>query len=257
MKSLGLYLFQFDLVWHDPQANRCAFEDLMDKVSGSVDLFVLPETFSTGFTMTPKEVAESANGPTVQWMQAQAQQRQAAVCGSLAIREGDQYYNRFYFAHPDGELDTYDKYHPYTPSGEARVYIKGTEIKTIEFRGWRIRPIICYDLRFPVFTRNTDHYDLLLCVANWPKPRIQAWNALLRARAIENMAYAVGVNRTGKDAYRIQYPGASAAYDMLGNELLFLNSQSNMGQLTLDKKLLYTTREKLPFLDDRDDFTLG
>lgn len=257
MKSLVLCLLQSDLSWHDPQANRRAFEDLMDKASEAVDLFVLPETFATGFTMTPKEVAETPDGPTVQWMQAQAQQRQAAICGSLAICEGDHFYNRFCFAHPDGEFDIYDKYHPYTPSGEARVYTKGTDIKIIQFRGWRIRPIICYDLRFPVFARNTDHYDLLLCVANWPKPRVQAWNALLRARAIENMAFAVGVNRTGKDAYRIQYPGASAAYDMLGNELLFLNSQTDMGQLTLDKELLYTTREKLPFLDDRDDFTLG
>ena len=257
MKSFGLCLLQSDLFWHDPQANRHAFEDLMDTASEVVDLFVLPETFATGFTMTPNEVAETPDGPTVQWMLTQAQLRHAAICGSLAIREGDYFYNRFYFAHPDGQLDIYDKYHPYTPSGEARVYTKGTQIKTITYRTWRIRPIICYDLRFPVFARNTDRYDLLLCVANWPKPRIQAWNALLRARAIENMAFAVGVNRTGKDPYRIQYPGASAAYDMLGNELLFLNSQTDMGQLTLDKELLYTTREKLPFLDDRDAFTLG
>ena len=255
-QQLQLCLLQSDLFWHDPLANRHALEDLMDKAQGTVDIFVLPETFSTGFTMTPNEVAETPDGPTVQWMLTHAQQRHAAICGSLAIREGDHFYNRFYFAHPNGQLDTYDKYHPYTPSGEARVYTKGTKIKTIVYRTWRIRPIICYDLRFPVFARNTDQYDLLLCVANWPKPRIQAWNALLRARAIENMAFSVGVNRTGKDAYRIQYPGASAAYDMLGNELLNMNPDTDLGQVVLDKELLYSTREKLPFLDDRDAFIL-
>lgn len=257
MNRISLSLLQSDLVWHDPQANHSRFETLMDNAHGAVDLFVLPETFATGFTMTPKEAAETPDGPSVQWMLAQAKQRQAAVCGSLAIYEGAHYYNRFYFAHPNGDVDTYDKYHPYTPSGEARVYSKGTEIKTIEYGGWRIRPIICYDLRFPVFARNTDHYDLLLCVANWPQPRIQAWNALLRARAIENMAFSVGVNRTGRDNYRIQYTGGSAAYDMLGNEMLFLNSDADLGQLVLDKDLLYKTREKLPFLEDRDAFTLG
>lgn len=256
MNGLSLSLVQSDLVWHDPEANRRTFEDLMNKAEEEINLFVLPETFATGFTMTPSEVAEPSDGPTVQWMLTQAHQRKAAICGSLAVREEDDYFNRFYFAHPDGQLDTYDKYHPYTPSGEARVYTRGTEIKTIEFRGWRIRPIVCYDLRFPVFTRNTDPYDLLLCVANWPQPRIQAWNALLRARAIENMAFSVGVNRTGRDAYRIQYTGASAAYDMLGNEMLYLDTNTTQGQLTLDKQRLYDTRKKLPFLEDRDDFIL-
>lgn len=256
MNGLSLFLVQSDLVWHDPEANRRIFEDLMNKAEEEINLFVLPETFASGFTMTPNEVAEPSDGPTVQWMLTQAHQRKAAICGSLAVREEDDYFNRFYFAHPDGQLDTYDKYHPYTPSGEARVYTRGTEIKTIEFRGWRIRPIVCYDLRFPVFTRNTDPYDLLLCVANWPQPRIQAWNALLRARAIENMAFSVGVNRTGRDAYRIQYTGASAAYDMLGNEMLYLDTNTTQGQLTLDRQRLYDTRKKLPFLEDRDDFIL-
>lgn len=256
MNGLSLSLVQSDLVWHDPEANRRIFEDLMNKAEEEINLFVLPEMFATGFTMTPSEVAEPPDGPTVQWMLTQAHQRKAAICGSLAIREEDDYFNRFYFAHPDGQLDTYDKYHPYTPSGEARVYTRGTEIKTIDFRGWRIRPIVCYDLRFPVFTRNTDPYDLLLCVANWPQPRIQAWNALLRARAIENMAFSVGVNRTGRDAYRIQYTGASAAYDMLGNEMLYLDTNTTQGQLTLDRQRLYDTRKKLPFLEDRDDFIL-
>lgn len=255
-QQLYINLIQNDLIWHDPSSNRKALEDLMDNTKGDVDVFVFPETFATGFTMTPNEVAETPDGPTVQWMLNQAHERHAAVCGSLAIREGSHFFNRLYFAHPDGRLDTYDKYHPYTPSGEARVYTRGTEIKTIEFRGWRIRPIICYDLRFPVFSRNTDHYDLLLCVANWPEPRIQAWNVLLRARAIENMSFSVGVNRIGRDAYRIQYNGASAAYDMLGNEILYLDSKTHSGQVILDKELFNTTRNKLPFLDDKDDFIL-
>jgi predicted amidohydrolase len=256
MNGLILSLVQSDLVWHDPSSNCKVFEAFMDNTKGKVDVFILPEMFATGFTMTPSEVAEPSDGPTAQWMLTQAHQRNAAICGSLAIREGNDYFNRFCFAHPDGQLDTYDKYHPYTPSGEARVYSKGTEIRTIVYRGWRIRPIICYDLRFPVFTRNSDYYDLLLCVANWPESRIQAWNALLRARAIENMAFSVGVNRIGRDAYRIMYSGASATYDMLGNEMLFLDIHTNQGQVSLDKELLYNTRKKLPFLEDRDVFIL-
>ena len=212
--------------------------------------------WATGFTMTPNEVAESMRGTSVAWMQHMAKQHNAAVCGSLAIKEKDAFYNRFIFAHPNGQIDTYDKAHPYTPSGEARVYNAGKGSVLIEYAGFRIRPLVCYDLRFPVFARNTDQYDLLLCVANWPVARIQAWNTLLCARAIENMAFSVGVNRTGKDAYRLQYPGASAAYNALGDTLAFAETSASIAIAEFDKKELYKLREKLPFLKDRDAFTL-
>ncbi|MBT5788391.1 MAG: nitrilase family protein, partial [Flavobacteriaceae bacterium] len=219
-------------------------------------LVVLPEMWATGFTMKPAAVAETMKGPSVQWMKEMAKAHHTAICGSLAIKEGEHFYNRFIFVHPNLQVDTYDKVHPYTPSGESKLYRAGEGFALIEYAGFRIRPLVCYDLRFPVFVRNTDNYDLLICVANWPAARIQAWNALLRARAIENMAYSVGVNRMGKDAYRLTYPGASAAYTALGDEVIFMNEKESTAHFTIDLDTLHKTREKLPFLDDRDDFIL-
>ncbi len=256
MKTLHTALLQTNLHWHTPAENQFTFEQLIHKLPKAVNLIVLPEMWATGFTMTPKEVAEPMSGSSVVWMQHMAEQHNAAVCGSLAIKEKDAFYNRFIFAHPNGQIDTYDKAHPYTPSGEARVYSAGKRSVLIKYAGFRIRPLVCYDLRFPVFTRNTDQYDLLICVANWPAARIQAWNTLLCARAIENMAFSVGVNRTGKDAYRLQYSGASAAYNALGDELAFAAAQDSVALVEFDKKELHKLREKLPFLDDRDTFTL-
>ena len=256
MDSLHTALLQIDLHWHNPAKNQLTFEQLIKKLPKAVNLIVLPEMWATGFTMTPNEVAEPMGGTSVAWMQQMAKQHNAAVCGSLAIKENDAFYNRFIFAHPNGKLDTYDKAHPYTPSGEARVYRAGKGTSLIEYAGFRIRPLVCYDLRFPVFTRNTDHYDLLICVANWPAQRLQAWNTLLCARAIENMAFSVGVNRTGKDAYRLHYTGGSAAYNALGDEMAFVAASESVALVELDKKELYNLRKKLPFLDDRDAFTL-
>jgi predicted amidohydrolase len=212
--------------------------------------------WATGFTMKPEAVAETMKGPSVQWMKEMAKTHHTAICGSLAIKEGEHFYNRFIFVHPNQHVDTYDKVHPYTPSGESKLYRAGVGSALIEYAGFRIRPLVCYDLRFPVFVRNSDNYDLLICVANWPAARIQAWNALLRARAIENMAYSVGVNRMGKDAYRLTYPGASAAYTALGDEVIFMNEKESTAHFTIDLDTLHKTREKLPFLDDRDDFIL-
>lgn len=256
MKTLHTALLQTNLHWHNPAANQLAFEQLIEELPQSINLIVLPEMWATGFTMTPSGVAEPMSGSSVSWMQQMAKQHHAAVCGSLAIKENNAFYNRFIFAHPNGQLDTYDKAHPYTPSGETRIYNAGKGSRLIEYAGFRIRPLVCYDLRFPVFARNTDNYDLLICVANWPAARIQAWNTLLRARAIENMAFSVGVNRTGKDAYRLQYPGASAAYNALGDEMAFAEVSDSIALVELDKNELYKLRKKLPFLDDRDAFTL-
>jgi predicted amidohydrolase len=212
--------------------------------------------WATGFTMKPEAIAETMKGPSMHWMKEMAKAHHTAICGSLAIKEGAYFYNRFIFVHPNQHVDTYDKVHPYTPSGESKLYRAGVGSTLIEYAGFRIRPLVCYDLRFPVFARNTDNYDLLICVANWPAARIQAWNALLRARAIENMAYSVGVNRMGKDAYRLTYPGASAAYTALGDEMIFMNEKESTAHFTIDLDTLHKTREKLPFLEDRDDFIL-
>jgi omega-amidase len=257
MDSLNTALLQADLHWQNPSANQKAFEGLIAELPKNVNLIVLPEMWATGFTMTPDEVAEPMDGLSVTWMQHMAKQHNAAVCGSLAIKEKESFYNRFIFAHPNGNLDTYDKAHPFTPSGEARIYKAGKRSTRIEFAGFRIRPLVCYDLRFPVFARNTDNYDVLICVANWPATRIQAWNSLLCARAIENMAFSIGVNRTGKDAYRLRYVGASAAYNALGDTLAFATESESVALASFDKSELLALRQKLPFLEDRDSFTLN
>lgn len=257
MNTLHLALLQPNIVWQNPIANQQQCEALLARIPPTTNLIILPEMWATGFTMTPNKVAEPIDGSSVAWMQHMAKTYKAAVCGSLSLKKvGKNFYNRFVFAHPGGRLDTYDKTHPYTPSGESRVYTAGKESKLIDFEGFRIRPLVCYDLRFPVFARNSDNYDLLICVANWPAARIQAWNALLRARAIENMAYCVGVNRTGKDAYRLHYPGASAAYNALGDELVFMEKELTISSVSLNLEELHALREKLPFLEDRDDFIL-
>jgi predicted amidohydrolase len=237
-------------------ANQEQLEKQLHELPKKTTLVVLPEMWATGFTMKPAAVAETMKGPSVQWMKEMAKAHHTAICGSLAIKEGEHFYNRFIFVHPNLQVDTYDKVHPYTPSGESKLYRAGVGSALIEYAGFRIRPLVCYDLRFPVFVRNSDNYDLLICVANWPAARIQAWNALLRARAIENMAYSVGVNRMGKDAYRLTYPGASVAYTALADEVIFMNEKESTAHFTIDLDTLHKTREKLPFLDDRDDFIL-
>jgi len=254
--ELHIGLLQPNIRWHNPPFNLQYIEKQISEYPKSIDLWVLPELFSTGFTMQPHEVAEPMDGPTVGWMLQTAATYQTAIAGSIVIQEESNFFNRFVMVQPNGAIDFYDKKHPYTPSGEGNVYQAGTQKVCIEYKGWRICPMICYDLRFPVWARNTDDYDLLLVVANWPKARIQAWNALLQARAIENMAYAIGVNRIGTDHHQLEYPGHSAVYDALGNEALLLDSSQEVGVVSIDKSALYHLRKKLPFLEDRDAFSL-
>lgn len=256
MNSLKIAILQHNIIWHNAIANQQQLEKQFKQLPQAITLVVLPEMWTTGFTMKPEEVSETMDGSTIKWMKQMAKTHHTAICGSLAIQEGNNFFNRFIFVHPTSRVEFYDKAHPYTPSGESKVYRAGKGSALIEYVGFRIRPLVCYDLRFPVFARNTDNYDLLLCVANWPAARIQAWNALLRARAIENMAYCIGVNRTGKDAYRLTYPGASAAYNALGDELVFMKEKDVIVSFTIDIDALHSTRKKLPFLEDRDDFTL-
>ena len=256
MNSLKIAILQHNIIWHNAIANQQQLEKQFKQLPQAINLVVLPEMWTTGFTMKPEEVAETMDGSTIKWMKQMAKTHHTAICGSLAIQEGNNFFNRFIFVHPTSRVEFYDKAHPYTPLGESKVYRAGKGSALIEYAGFRIRPLVCYDLRFPVFARNTDNYDLLLCVANWPAARIQAWNALLRARAIENMAYCIGVNRTGKDAYRLTYPGSSAAYNALGDELVFMKEKDVIVSFTIDIDALHSTRKKLPFLEDRDDFTL-
>ena len=226
-------------------------------IKKQTDIIILPEMFTTGFAMQPKHLAETMDGDTVIWMQKIAKQTQAAICGSIIITENNTYYNRFLFVHPGGTIQYYNKRHLFSLAGEHEHYNNDTSQVIIEYKDWRICPLICYDLRFPVWSRNTQSYDILLYVANWPKPRINAWNTLLKARAIENMSYVVGVNRIGTDPNGNVYTGNSIVLDALGNELSPLTENNDVCiTTTLSKKDLQTIRKKFNFLNDKDVFTL-
>ncbi len=257
MENLKIALIQSDLVWENPKQNRENFSDKINAINQEVNLVILPEMFTTGFTMNAVDIAETMQGETVKWMQELATKKQVAITGSVIISEDNKYYNRLLFVHPSGKIETYNKRHTFTLAGEDKVYSAGTDKFIINYKGWKICPLVCYDLRFPVWARNTEDYDVLLYVANWPKPRINAWNALLKARAIENMCYCIGVNRVGLDTNNYEYSGNSAVYNVLGEKIS--NISPNIEQteiLVLDKNHIKTNREKLQFLNDRDDFNL-
>ena len=257
-QELKVALIQTSLHWENPTANRQQFTEKIKAISETVDLIVLPEMFTSGFTMNPQNVAETMNGETVAWLKKLASETNAAITGSLVISEDGKYYNRSVFVFPSGEIETYDKRHTFTLAGEDKVYAAGTEKKIIHYKGWKICSLICYDLRFPVWSRNIENYDVLLYVANWPKPRVNAWDALLKARAIENMSYCVGVNRVGLDANTNEYSGHSAAYDVLGEKIsAILPETEQTAIVTLRKDHIATYRNKLKFLDDKDAFTLN
>ena len=257
-EQLKIALVQANLVWENPVQNRINFSQKIASIAHDTDLIVLPEMFTTGFTMNASEVAETMNGDTVHWMMATARENNVAIVGSLIIiTESGSYFNRLVFVTPEGHLETYDKRHTFTLAGEHEVYRTGEEKKIINYKGWKLCPLICYDLRFPVWARNVENYDVLLYVANWPKPRIAAWDALLKARAIENMCYCIGVNRVGLDASNYEYTGSSAAYDVLGEKISDIAlSKEQTEVVTLQKAVIKKYRDKLQFLNDRDDFNL-
>lgn len=257
MEHLKIALMQSNLVWENPKQNRINFFDKINSIEEQVDLIILPEMFTTGFTMNAQSVAETMQGETIKWMQFIASKRNVAIIGSVIISKNNEFYNRLLFVHPNGNIETYDKRHTFTLAGEDKVYTAGIDKLIVTYKGWRICPLVCYDLRFPVWARNVENYDVLLYVANWPKPRINAWNALLKARAIENMCYSIGVNRVGLDDNNYEYPGNSVAYDVLGKEIS--NIAPNVEQteiVVLNKKHIETNRRKLQFLNDRDGFNL-
>ncbi len=196
---MKIALIQSSLFWENPNANRNHFEEKINAIDEEVDLIVLPEMFSTGFTMNPSAVSETMQGETVLWLQSLAEAKNSAITGSLVIQENNNFYNRLLFVFPSGEIQFYDKRHLFTLAGEDKIYTSGKDKLIVEYKGWKICPLVCYDLRFPVFARNVEEYDVLIYVANWPESRITAWDALLKARAIENMSYTIGVNRVGKD----------------------------------------------------------
>ena len=257
MQHLNIAIIQSDLVWHNAAQNRNHFSKKIEAITGKVDLIVLPEMFTTGFSMSPAEIAETMQGNTVQWMQQIAKIKDAAVMGSLVIEENNAYFNRLLFVHPSGKIDFYNKRHLFTLAGEDKVYTPGNFKMNFDYRGFKICGLICYDLRFPVWARNVEGYDVLIYVANWPKTRISAWDTLLKARAIENMCYTIGVNRVGTDANNLEYNGHSAAYNYLGENCIeVIENEESTAVFSISKELLTATREKLNFLNDKDNFTI-
>ncbi len=255
--QLKIVLVQANLVWQNPEQNRIQFVKKINAIKENVDLIVLPEMFTTGFSLQPKGIAESMKGETVEWMQKIALEKNAAIAGSIIISEDGKYYNRFLFVHPSGEINKYDKRHLFTLAGEDKVYTSGKEKLIVNYKGWKICPLVCYDLRFPVWARNVEDYDVLLYVANWPKPRIAAWDTLLKARAIENLSYTIGVNRVGLDENNLEYSGHSVGYDGLGKKLTHIKTNiEDKAIITLNKKHIAEVRNKLNFLNDKDTFKI-
>jgi predicted amidohydrolase len=247
--------------WHDPDGNRAHYGELITPLAGS-DLIVLPETFTSGFSNEAIHNAETMDGPTVAWLHEQSGRIDAAICGSVQLRVGENVYNRLLFATPDGQVRHYDKRHLFRYADEHKRYAAGNDRLVVQWRGWKICPLVCYDLRFPVYSRNRHaetgfDYDLLLYVANWPSARRYAWQTLLRARAIENLSFCAGLNRVGRDGNGLDYSGDSAVLDFLGAPLAELGAQEQTVTVTLDAAALAAHRERFPAWMDADAFTLG
>lgn len=251
---LRVSLVQSVLYWENSEANKAALTNYIEQLKGQTDLIILPEMFTSGFTMAPQKVAETMSGSTVYWMKSKAAQLNAAIVGSLVIEEGGNYYNRLLWVNPDGTIFHYDKRHLFTLAGEHKSYTSGKRRLIVEYKGWKICPLICYDLRFPVWSRNDVEYDMLVFVANWPTPRIHHWDHLLIGRAIENQCYTLGVNRVGEDKNGLQYCGHSAIVDFNGKLLIRISNQEAVFTAKLSKNDLLAFRQKLPFLEDRDAF---
>ena len=261
---LRVSLVQGDTRWHDPDANREYYGDLIGSLHGITDLVVLPETFTSGFSNEAIDRAETMDGPTVEWMRGHARDLDAAITGSVQLRTDAGVSNRLLFVMPDGEVRYYDKRHLFRYAGEHERYAAGRERLTLEWRGWRICPMVCYDLRFPVFSRNRYDverkgdldYDLLIYVANWPGVRAHAWRTLMRARAIENLCYVAAVNRVGTDGNGLVYAGDSAVMDYLGNPVSECTDMEVVSTTTLFLEELRAHRERFPAMLDADRFEL-
>ncbi|WP_329806702.1 nitrilase family protein [Flavobacterium facile] len=247
-------LIQTDIVWEYPSANRNILEGKIKSINEEIDLIILPEMFTSGFTMNPSLIAESMNGETISWLKEMAKSKNCAITGSLVIAENKSYYNRMVFVFPNGDIQHYDKKHLFTLAGEDKIYTSGTEKVIVNYNNWKICLQVCYDLRFPVFSRNTEGYDLLVYVASWPKIRTNAWDVLLKARAVENLSYVIGVNRIGTDNNNYEYIGHSQIIDELGNSIIEPTENEDVFMANLDKDKMLETRNKLNFLNDKDEF---
>ncbi len=255
-QDLTVTLVQSDIVWHDVDQNIAAFDQKIASIDQYTDLVILPEMFTTGFSMEASKLAETMDGKTVNWLREKAIEKNVAIMGSIIVEENKQYFNRLIWMNPDGSLKKYDKRHLFAMAEEDRYYRAGRDRLIVSYKGWNICPLICYDLRFPVWSRNVNfQYDLLIYIASWPDRRSYDWNTLLRARAIENQSYVIGVNRVGTDGNDLPYNGDSCIIDPGWNKTLWHQERSEVVHtMTLSKSHLNKVREKLPFSKDADRF---
>jgi predicted amidohydrolase len=255
MSILNISLVQSHLEWQSKSTNLTHFEQLILN-NTKTDLIILPEMFTTGFTMDTQSQAETMDGSTIQWMQELSIKTKAAITGSIIIKEGSNYFNRLIWAEPSRGIQYYDKRHLFSYANEDQYFKAGKKRCIIEYKGWRVCPLICYDLRFPVWSRNTEQYDFLIYVANWPEKRSYAWQSLLKARAIENLAYCAGVNRVGNDGNDIAYNGLTSLIQFDGKILLEKVEEEGIFNYELDKSKLITFRDRFQFLKDKDQFSI-
>lgn len=257
-ENISISVFQLDLVWENPEANRSKIDEWLLKINGKTDVVFLPEMFTTGFSMKVSELAESMDGETIRWMKQKSAEHQVALSGSLIIRENNQYYNRLVFVEPSGIIHCYDKRHLFMMGNEDKHFAKGEARIVIDYKGWRICPLICYDLRFPVWARNRNEYDILFYAANWPQARTEVWNTLLRARAIENQAYVAGSNCIGVDGNMVAYSGNSQLIGPKGNVISEIaDHHKGIVSARFSYKELHKYRTDFPVLNDADYFTIG
>ena len=247
---------QWDLAWENPALNKEYISKFLSSNSAP-DLLILPEMFSTGFSMNAVSLAESMSGPTVEFLKENAASYKVVIAGSLIIRENNSYFNRFVFVFPDGKVEYYDKHHLFTLSGEDQTYTSGKNTPILSIGDWNICPQICYDLRFPEWTRLALPFDILIYTASWPQKRVQAWSTLLKARAIENQCYVIGVNRIGKDGNDLDYNGQSTIIRYDGEVLVIAENGQGYFEIELDKAAQNEFRKSLPFLHDKDSITIG
>lgn len=260
MQNLTISLIQTPLHWQDVGANLAMFEEKIWTIIDQPDLIILPEMFNSGFTMNAESCAEPLNFTTFKWMKQMAKQTEAVVTGSFIVKEKGEFFNRLIWMTPSGDYSQYDKRHLFRMANEHEHFSAGNHRILVELNGWKICPLICYDLRFPVWSRNScapeEQYDLLIYVANWPTPRISAWDTLLQARAIENLSYVVGVNRIGNDGNGIAYNGHSAIINHKGDQLYYSNDEESIGTMSLNYSELMEFRNKFPTHLDADQFTI-
>lgn len=255
--KLNIRLYQADIVWQDAELNIKKLEKQIPTLK-KVDILICPEMYTTGFSMSVQNCAEKFPGASTKSIIDIAKKSNTAIVCSLIVSENGEYFNRLLFVFPDGKYEYYDKRHLFTMGEEDKYYTAGTKRLIIDYKGWKICPLICYDLRFPVWSRNDCNYDLLIYVANWPDSRRDVWNTLLRARAIENQTYVVGVNRVGKDGMGLKYSGDSILINAKGQDVLsFKQNEESYKDVEIDKTDLINFRDKFPVLNDRDDFTVN